>query len=85
MVSGDKDRVIQERDREILKRCYEQQFLLREHVEHSFFKGAEARNARQRILEMERVGWVKKERIAGLTQRQIIRLTRTGATLAKEI
>ena len=75
--------MIQERDKQILRRCYEQQFLLMEHVERYFFKGADSTNARQRIRELEGAGWLRKESIAGLSRRQVIRPTAEGGRLAR--
>ncbi len=71
--------IIQQRDKEMLRRRYEQQFLHLGHVRRYFFKGAGLENARVRVVELERAGLLRRERIAARDGGLIIRLTRTGA------
>jgi len=70
--------IIQERDREILRCCYEQQFMVVEQVKRYFFKDRLECNAYVRIQELERAGLVKREQTLTLDGRRIIRLTREG-------
>lgn len=49
---------LQERDREILKICYEQQFILTEHIRDHFFGGNHA-EALRRIIELRNADFLK--------------------------
>ena len=75
---------IQERGREILRRCYEQQFLLMDHVERFFFASVAAQNARLRIKQMEQAGLLKMIVPKKIGERKIVRLTRAGVAIAKQ-
>ncbi len=72
--------ILQTRDREILKICYEHHFLLMKHVERFFFKGKHPQKARQRILELGKAGLVERvpTSVLGISNRLMIRLTVKG-------
>jgi hypothetical protein len=76
---------IQERDREILRRCYEQQFLLVEHVERYFFHDGAWRRAYERIRELENAGLITKTGLPGFGAKRIIRLTKHGIAIAQQL
>ncbi len=76
---------IQERDKEIIRRIYEQQFLFHEHVERYFFRNASSQLARIRIAELAKVGLLRKETVTVLGNRRIIRLTPDGLELARQL
>lgn len=75
--------VIQERDRELLKCCYEQQFLMMEQVGRYYFKGGNRSAAYRRVQLLERAGFLRRECHAVLGGKAIIRLTKAGAELAR--
>lgn len=75
---------IQQRDRQILRCCYEQQFLLFEHVERFFYQPGNERDARRRIAKLAVDGFVLKQQVATLGGRQLIRLTPKGISVARE-
>jgi DNA-binding MarR family transcriptional regulator len=70
--------VIQERSKEVLRRCYEQQFLHFGHLRRYLFKGTSKQNVWQRVADLERAGLVRRERLAAKEGGSIIRLTRKG-------
>lgn len=72
--------ILQKRDWEILKICYEHHFLLMKQVERFFFKGKHPQKARQRILELGKAGLVERvpTEILGISNRLMIRLTQLG-------
>jgi hypothetical protein len=69
---------VQKRDREILRLCHEQRFLLMDHVVRYFFKSANKREAYRRIAELEQSGLVRREYVAGFGKLRIIRATPVG-------
>ncbi len=75
--------ILQDRDRRILKLCYEQQFLLTEHVE-KFFPNASYRACRMRVQELVKGNFLFEELTSTLGRKPIYRTTRTGAGVALE-
>ena len=73
--------ILQERDRSLLQVCSEHQFLMFEHVEHFFFPDASARRARERLLELERAGLIRREKPISVADRTVIRVTPEGQRL----
>ncbi len=73
--------VIQKRDQEILRVCYEQQFLTTEHVIQYFFKVGQWRRAYERISELKSGGFLRAEKNVLFDQLQILRLTSYGQRL----
>jgi len=80
-LKGEKQMVLQRRDKRILLLCYQQQFLLTEHVLHLFENGS-YREARRRLRELIREGFLYEESNAVLGRKPIIRLTILGAKIA---
>jgi len=76
--------VIQERDREILRRCYEQQFLLIDHVVRYFFKGS-WRRAYERMQELEEAGLIRREPFFATGPKSVIRLGRHGLGISSQL
>ncbi|MGK5084891.1 hypothetical protein WDW37_16505 [Bdellovibrionota bacterium FG-1] len=74
---------IQKRDQELLKLCYEQQFLLIEQIEDFFFSHCTRQKARQRVNELEQFGYLLHLKDPIFGQRKIIRITRRGEELAR--
>ena len=72
---------IQQRDIEILKCCYEQQFLTLEQIEKYYFKSTHGNLARRRVGELRKAGLVRAEDSRLATTGKIIRLTRSGQKL----
>lgn len=74
---------LQKRDLEIIKCCYEQQFLTIDQIEKFYFKSAHQNLARRRILKLRNTGLLMTEKsiVAGLSK--IVRLTKTGQKLAE--
>ncbi|MEK6705769.1 MAG: hypothetical protein AABZ06_08270 [Bdellovibrionota bacterium] len=70
--------ILQERDKKILKICYEQQFLLSEQVHRYFFKDRKPQAMRHRLLMLERAGYIKRKPESTLDGKRLIRITRTG-------
>lgn len=76
--------IVQERDRRIIKAIYDHRYLPTKDVERYIFKGLDSRRARERILELELAGLVRRERLDPFANRTILRLTRSGTALALE-
>ena len=74
---------LQERDKKIMQCCHEQGFLGTDLVEQYFFQSMD-RRARERILELERAGFIQRAAAAVLKGRRIIRLTRRGHDIVRE-
>lgn len=74
--------ILQERDRRILRLCYEQQFVLTEHVE-AFFSGS-YRACRKRIQELVDSLYLHEELTSALGKKRIYRVTKLGAQVALE-
>src|SRR4051812_27917927 len=64
---------LQKRDYEILKLCYEQRFLTREHFS-TFFNGHHCHQYR-RLEELEQAGFIRKEVYPAMGRKPILRLT----------
>lgn len=73
---------LQERDMEILKCCYEQQFLTIEQIEEHYFKSTHSNKARERVSELSKAGLVRSENSSLATIKKVVRLTRAGQRLA---
>lgn len=80
---GDSRFVLQTRDREILRCCYEQQFLVHEQIERFFFRSENTRNARRRIAKLKRAGLLQSEVAGGILKHHILRLSDTGLRIAR--
>ncbi len=79
---GEKGRVmLSERDRGILRLCYEQTFLLREHVE-CFFGDASGRRINQRLKVLEDGGFLTRSYFPELGPKAVIRLSKRGESVA---
>jgi hypothetical protein len=74
---------LQPRDEQILRTCYEQQFLLTEQIHRYFFGGRRAWSAYERISELEAAGLVKREKVITLNGKKLIRLTRAGLRIVQ--
>jgi hypothetical protein len=74
--------VIQPRDRAILQTVYEQHFVLMRDAERYFFPGVSVRKAQQRIVELERAGLVRRERLKPYGHQPYLRLTKDGRSVA---
>ncbi len=75
----DRERVqLQKRDREIMRLCYEQQFLLSEQVLRFFFYKVGVRNGFQRLQELSQFGLIRWLKEPMLDKKRLIRLTRKG-------
>ena len=73
--------ILQNRDREILKLCLEQQFLLSEHLEPMF---STYKQLRRRVTELKAQNYIKEDERGLLTKKNLIRLTHKGKTIALE-
>ena len=69
---------IQGRDLEILRLCYEQQFLLSQQIESYFFETKTPQNARRRLRELEAAGLIIRSTLQLSTQKALIRLSAKG-------
>ncbi len=74
---------LMDRDREILRVCYEQQFLLKEHIE-TFFRGCSQRRINFRIQQLIAGGFIRRESYPDLRCQTLFRLTKTGCRLARQ-
>lgn len=70
---------LQPRDREILRCCYEQQFLMYEQIERFF----SANNANRRILKLKQAGLLYSDKSAALLKQHLLRLTPAGLSIAR--
>ena len=75
---------IQERDRMIMRAIYDHRYLPTKVVDRYIFNGIDSRRSRERIQELESAGLVRRERLAPFANRTVLRLTRTGTSLALE-
>jgi hypothetical protein len=75
--------ILQERDRKILKLCYEQQFLMTDHVE-KYFSNASYRACRMRVQELVEGSFLREELTSTLGRKPIYRTTKTGTIIALE-
>ncbi len=76
---------LQFRDERILRICLEQGFLFLEHIEEFFFSGSSPQAARERILELEKAGFIERHRSPLSGTRALIRLTDMGMSIAKPL
>ena len=83
-VGSDPGVILQERDREIMRTCYEQQFLLSEHVQRYFFHGIADRVVRKRLERLEGAGLLRREKHWLTGESRVIRLTRLGLRAIEE-
>src|SRR5579885_3266276 len=72
---------LQQRDFKLLRLCYEHSFITLEHAEYEF-QGVSARAARQRVLELERDGYLVRRASPSLQRRFYYRLTKLGLSCA---
>lgn len=70
---------LQQRDKDILRCCYEQQFLVYEQIERFFSKS----NANRRIVKLKRAGLIYSDKTTALLKQHLIRLTETGKAIAR--
>lgn len=75
--------ILQARDRAILRSCYEQQFLLIEHVQRYFFGDCHRRKADERIQELVREGLLLRDGFLKSRGRPVIRLSPKGRKLVE--
>jgi DNA-binding MarR family transcriptional regulator len=73
--------VLQERDKQILTVCYEQEFLTAEHLKY-FFKTHRSQLYR-RVQELEKAGFLSRERSPITGRNSLIRLSRQGSIWVK--
>jgi len=74
---------IQERDKKILKICYEQKCLSSEQVLEGIFRGVHRSEGYRRIQELEQAGFLKRIRPLGFGKQTVIQLTALGEGLAR--
>lgn len=73
--------VLQERDKQVLKVCYEQEFLTSDHLKY-FFKTHRSQLYR-RVQELENAGFLTRERSPVTGRNSLIRLSRQGTLWVK--
>ena len=73
---------IEERDREIIKCCYEQHFITIDHINDFFYKNSNKRRAYERVQTLIKNGYFYKER-SGYLNKSILRLTKKGVSYSK--
>jgi hypothetical protein len=76
--------ILQKRDREILKLCYEQQFILSEQVRRFFFAGTNKATGLLRLKELEQAGLIRRLTRPTLNGKRLIRLTRLGLRMIQK-
>lgn len=74
---------LQDRDKKLIRLCYEQQFILTEHAE-KYFAGASYRACRQRVQELANAQYLREEPSTSLGRKPIYRVTRLGTAVALE-
>ncbi|MBS1960586.1 MAG: hypothetical protein JST04_00110 [Bdellovibrionales bacterium] len=62
--------------------CYEQGFISLNQVERYLFREADPRRARERVLELERAGYVFRTKTYGESRNTLVRLTLAGLAVA---
>jgi hypothetical protein len=78
--------ILQKRDREIMRVCYEQQFLLSDQIQRFFYNGKNQCNGFVRVKELERFGLVRRLVQPTLDGKNLIRLTPKGLrTIAEDL
>lgn len=82
---GDSKLQLQKRDIEILRCCYEQQFMLYEQIARFYFRDAVPRLARRRIYRLKQAGLLCREQQQRLAMQQILRVTETGKRIARSV
>ena len=75
---------LQERDKEILKLCYEQNFLLSDHIRDHFFRGNRF-HALRRIKELNESGYIRFEKYPMDSKRNLIRISRFGRMVTADM
>lgn len=75
--------MLQERDKAILRLCYEQQFVLTEHIE-TYFSQVSYQACRKRITELVSAFYLREELTQVLGKKPIYRVTKLGAAVALE-
>ena len=79
---GKKMIVLQDRDKRILRYCYDQQFLMLEHVA-IFFPDPTRGERRRGVQELEEAGFIKREQNPVVGRSPLIRLTSRGHQVAQ--
>jgi len=74
---------LQTRDLLLINLTYEQQFLCVGQAHEFVYRDMEKRRKQTRILELERAGFIRRERGLGYDRAGIIRLTQSGIKLAE--
>ena len=74
---------LQSRDRHLINLTYEQQFLGVAQAHEFILSGMVLREKQRRIQELERAGFIRRERSLGCDRSGIIRLTKSGIKLAE--
>lgn len=77
--------ILQTRDLELLRICYEQQFLVYEQVEKYLFKEVSSRIARRRILKLKSAGLLRREEQNAFSLKHVLRVTKEGQKLAESL
>jgi len=77
--------ILQERDKELLRLCYEQGFLTAEHVHEAFFRNVGTRAAYRRVQELEAAGYLRRSRLSALSGHRIIQTTPVGTGIARQL
>lgn len=75
---------IQERDRRILRACYEQRFLTMDHIIQEFYRGRHQSEAYRRIKELETEKYIRREMPYLGDHKRFIRLTERGLDIAMQ-
>ena len=75
---------IQERDKKILKLCYEQNFLLSEHISDHFFQ-SDSKLAARRIKKLQESGYIRYGAHPFDRKRNLIRISRLGKMIASSM
>lgn len=75
--------VIQNRDRELLRLCYEQQFLMTDHIQH-YFRSGSYRACRMRVQELVEHKFLREESNSIFGRKPVYRTTSIGTQIALE-
>jgi len=83
VVNSKKRIVLQERDKKLLKLCYEQGFLSYEFVKENLFNNASDQRLRERIKQLEQAEFIRRLPCPTLSAKRIIKLTPLGVQSAE--
>ena len=85
-VGREKNRIVlQDRDKKLLRLCYEQSFLSYEFVKTNFFQNASDQRLRERIKQLEQGGFIRRLACPTLSAKRVIKLTPVGAEAAESL